>query len=171
MIASGLKFSWGGMALLRKEMTYDLLTKMKKAGCHNLSWGLESGCQEVLTLMHKKFFKMDLAKEIIISAYKAKISQSISLIAGFPGETEEMFLETKDFLINFKNYFDAVGVQPMMIVKNSSVYDKHKQFGVECVDDFLRWQTNDGLNNYDIRQKRVEILKSVLGDKIIQIGK
>jgi hypothetical protein len=171
VIASGLKFSWGGMALIRKEMTYDLLIKMKKAGCHNLSWGMESGCQEVLDLMHKRFFNMDLAKKVIKLAYEAEIYQSISLIAGFPGETEEMLLETKEFLAEFKDYLGPVGVQPMMIVKNSLVYHKPKDFGVECVDDPLRWQTIDGTNNYDIRLKRVEVLKSVLDGKIVTIDR
>jgi len=38
---------------------------------------------------------MDLAKEVIKAAHKAEIYQSISLIVGFPGETEEMLLKTK----------------------------------------------------------------------------
>ena len=33
IIERDIKFAWGGMALLGKEMTKDLLTKMKKAGC------------------------------------------------------------------------------------------------------------------------------------------
>jgi len=171
VIESGLKFSWGGMALIRKEMTYDLLVKMKKAGCRNLAWGMESGCQEVLDLMHKRFINMDLAKEVIKATHKAEIYQSISLIVGFPGETEEMLLKTKEFLEEFKDYFTAVSVQPMMIVKNSLVHDEPEHFGVECVDDSLRWQTADGKNNYDARLKRVEIIKSVLDGKAITIDK
>jgi radical SAM superfamily enzyme YgiQ (UPF0313 family) len=171
VIESGLKFSWGGMALIRKEMTYDLFVKMKKAGCYNLAWGMESGCQAVLELMHKRFFNMDIAKEVIKAAYKAGISQSISLIVGFPGETEEMLLETKTFLNEYKDYFAVVGVQPMMIAKNSLVYDKSELFGVDCKDDWLKWQTTDGTNNYDIRLKRLEILKSALGAKITTIDK
>jgi radical SAM superfamily enzyme YgiQ (UPF0313 family) len=171
VIDSGLNFSWGGMALIRKEMTYDLLAKMKKAGCRNLAWGMESGCQEVLDLMHKRFVNMDLAKEVIKSAHKAEIYQSISLIVGFPGETEEMLLKTKEFLAEFKDYFTAVSVQPMMIVKNSLVYEKPEDFGVECVDDSLRWQTADGINNYDTRLKRVELIKSVLDGNVITIDK
>ncbi len=171
VIESGLNFSWGGMALIRKEMTYDLLVKMKKAGCRNLAWGMESGCQEVLDLMHKKFINMNLAKEVIRLTHKAEIYQSISLIVGFPGETEEMLLKTKEFLVEFKDYFTTVSVQPMMIVKNSLVYDKPEDFGVDCVNDWLTWQTTDGTNNYDIRLKRVEILQSALGTKILTIDK
>jgi len=170
VIDSGHKFLWGGMALIRKEMTSELLVKMKKAGCYNLAWGLESGCQDVLNLMHKKYFDMKLAKEVIKLVHAAGISQTISLIAGFPGETEEMFLQTKEFVAEYKKYF-TVGVQPMMIAKNSLVYDKPEDFGVACVDDWLKWQTIDGTNNYDVRLKRVEILKAVLDGNIRTIDK
>ena len=171
VIENNLKFSWGGMALIRKEMTYDLFVKMKKAGCYNLAWGMESGCQEVLNLMHKRFFNMDLAKEVIKAAFKADISQTIALIVGFPGETEEMLLETKAFLAEYKDFFAAVSVQPMMVVKNSLVYDKPELFGVNRGDDGLRWETTDGMNNYDVRLKRVEIIKSVLDGNVITIDK
>jgi len=164
------KFSWGGMALIRKELTYNLLNKMKKAGCHNLAWGLESGCQEVLDLMHKKFFDITLAKQVIKMTHEAGIHQSISLIAGFPGETEEMFLKTKEFVKEFKDYL-VVGIQPMMIVKNSLVCDKPEDFGMEPGSDWLKWQTIDGTNTYDIRLQRVEALRSVLDGKLITIDK
>lgn len=170
VIASGLNFIWGGMALIRKELTSALLLKMKKAGCHALAWGLESGCQEVLNLMHKKYFDMKLAKEVIKLVRTAGITQSISLIAGFPGETEEMFLETKEFVEEYKDYF-IVGVQPMMIAKNSLVYDKPEDFGVACVDDWLKWQTIDGTNNYEVRLKRVELLKSTIDADIRTVDK
>ena len=132
---------------------------------------MESGCQAVLELMHKRFFNMDLAKEIIKAAFNAEISQSIALIVGFPGETEEMLLETKNFLTEYKDFLAAVSVQPMIIVKNSLVYDKPELFGVNRGDDWLRWETTDGMNNYDVRLKRVEIIKSVLDGNVITIDK
>jgi anaerobic magnesium-protoporphyrin IX monomethyl ester cyclase len=170
VIDSKLKFMWGGMALLRKEMTRDLLLKMKRAGCFNLAWGLESGCQEVLDLMHKRFFDMDLAKKVIKLVHEAGIYQSISLIAGFPGETEEMFLKTKEFIAEYKDYF-SVSVQPMMIAKNSLVCDKPEDFGLTDGSDWLKWQTIDETNTYDIRLQRVEILRSILDGKLGTIEK
>ena len=170
IINSGYKFSWGGMALIRNEMTFDLLSKMKRAGCYNLAWGLESGCQDVLTLMNKKFFDMNLAKKVIERTHEIGINQSISLIVGFPGETEKMFLQTKEFVEAYKDYF-TVGVQPMMISKNSPVYNNYKEFGVACVEDWLKWQTVDGSNNYDIRLGRVNALQSILNSNIKTIHK
>jgi anaerobic magnesium-protoporphyrin IX monomethyl ester cyclase len=170
VIDSGHTFIWGGMALIRTEMTRDLLFKMKKAGCHNLAWGLESGCQEVLDLMHKSFFNMELAKKVIKLVHEIGISQSISLIAGFPGETDEMFQTTKEFIAEYKEYF-VVGVQPMMVVRNSLVYDRSEDFGIVDKNDWLEWQTLDGTNTYEIRLQRVEILRSVLEGKLKTIDK
>ena len=170
IIKSSHRFLWGGMALIRKEMTVDLLVKMKKAGCHNLAWGLESGCQEVLDLMCKKYFNMDLAKKVIKSTHQAGISQAISLIAGFPGETEEMYKETMKFVSDHKDYF-AVGVQPMMIAANSFVHRHPEKFGMAQENDWLKWETIDGTNNYDVRLKRVEMLKSLLEGNVKTIDK
>jgi radical SAM superfamily enzyme YgiQ (UPF0313 family) len=173
IIDSGIIFHWAGMALIRKEMSRELLTKMKVAGCIHLAWGLESGCQRVLELMNKRFFDMDVAKIVIKDAYEVGINQSISLITGFPGETEEMFGETVVFLQEYKRYFSKIGVQPMMIVNNSIVYEKYQQYGIDYANsrDGLKWKSIDGSNNYEMRLERVEQLKSLLKDKIITIDK
>ena len=141
---------------------------MKKAGCWNVSWGLESGCEQVLDLMHKRFFNMELAKEIIQNASAAGIHQSINLIVGFPRETEEMFMETVQFLRDYKSYFDQIGVRPMMVYPNSLVHDKYSDFGLdyENAQEWLRWQTVDGTNNYQTRLRRLDILNSSLDDQL-----
>lgn len=173
IIDGGIVFHWAGMALIRKEMTRGLLTKMKAAGCIHLAWGLESGCQRVLELMNKRFFDMDVAKRVIKGTYETGINQSISLIAGFPGETEEMFRETLTFLKEYKRYFSKISVQSMMIVNNSLVHEKHEQYGIDYDNsrNSLQWKSIDGSNNYEMRLERVEQLKSLLKDKIITIDK
>jgi radical SAM superfamily enzyme YgiQ (UPF0313 family) len=171
IVAKGIQFKWGGMALFRKEMTKELLDKMKAAGCWNLSWGLESGCQEVLGLMQKRYFTMDLAKGIIKEAHSAGIHQCISLIVGFPGETEEMFQETIRFLADYKSYFDRIGTQTMKIYRNSVVHDKYQEFGLdyENAQEFAKWRTLDGTNDYETRVKRLNILRSILNHQILTI--
>lgn len=173
VIECGVKFNWSGMALIRKEMSSELLPKMKEAGCCRLAWGLESGSQRVLTLMHKRFFTMELAKRVIKDTYDAGILQSISMVVGFPGETEDMFEETVQFLREYNTYFAGVGAQPMMIVPNSAVHDHYQDFGVDFVNsrEYLRWQTLDASNTYDVRLKRLELIKSVLDGRIMTIDK
>ncbi len=171
VIESGLAFNWAGMALIRKEMTEQLLVKMKKAGCYHLAWGLESGCQQVLNLMRKRFFTIDLAKEVIKRTHECGIQQSINLIVGFPGETEEMFQETLQFVRDYNKYFSTVGIIPMLILANSLVHDKPQEFGLdpETLPEALKWKSSDGSNTYEARLKKVEILRSVLKEKIITV--
>jgi radical SAM superfamily enzyme YgiQ (UPF0313 family) len=167
VIESGVVFDWGAGVLIRKEMTEELLKKIKKAGCSHLGWGLESGCQEVLNLMHKRFFTIDLAKQVIKRTHECGIEQSICLIAGFPGETEEMFQETLRFARDYQKYFCSVFIMPMLVVPNSLVYEDYQAFGLDLENarDYLRWQTSDGSNTYEIRVKRLEMLRSVLKEK------
>jgi len=169
VIDSGIKFNWGGMGLLRKEMNPELLAKMHKAGCYNISWGLETGSQDVIGLMQKRLYTMDLAKAIISNTYKSGIKQNCSLIVGFPGETEEMFEETIQFVREFSKYFDSMSAQPMMIVRNSTVYDHCEDFDIdkENSDKYLEWETRDGKLDYATRLKRLNKLESLLNNKLI----
>ncbi len=153
-------------------MTEELLAKMKKAGCYHLAWGLESGCQEVFNLMHKRFFTIDLAKQVIKRTDDCGIQQNINLIVGFPGKTEEMFQETLQFVKEYQKYFSSVGIIPMLILANSLVYDRPQEFGLddEQLKEPLKWQFPDGSNTYETRLKRVEILRSVLKEKTITVN-
>jgi anaerobic magnesium-protoporphyrin IX monomethyl ester cyclase len=171
VIESGVTFHWEAGALIRKEMTEELLMKMKKAGCYHLGWGLESGCQEVLNLMHKRFFTIDLAKEVIKRTHDCGIEQSICLIAGFPGETEMMFQETLHFVRDYQKYFSNVFTMPLLVVPNSLVYDEYQEFGLDFKNarEYLKWQSSDGSNTYEIREKRLEILRSVLKEKAVAL--
>ena len=72
--------------------------------CNHLHIPLQSGSEEVLKLMNRKYNKEQF-KNIIdkIREVRKDISISTDVIVGFPSETEEMFLECMDFCreINF----------------------------------------------------------------------
>ena len=53
MIISGI--SWIAQATIQKEMTYDVLMKMKRAGCYAIIYGVESASDKVLKTMNKKY--------------------------------------------------------------------------------------------------------------------
>jgi anaerobic magnesium-protoporphyrin IX monomethyl ester cyclase len=152
-------------------MTVELLTKMKQAGCRHLGWGLESGCQDVLNLMRKRFYTIDLAKEVIKRTHDCGMSQSICLIVGFPGETESMFQETLQFAGDFRKYFLNVYASTMLILPNTTVYNEYQQFGLDLKNarEYQKWQSADGSNTYEIREKRIAILKSVLAENAVAV--
>lgn len=97
IIESKLNIQWSAKVTLRKEMSYELLGKMKKAGCCGLGYGVESGSPHVIKDMRKN---IDLAeaKRIIRDTWRAGIRANCFFIIGYPTETEEDFQMTLDFI-------------------------------------------------------------------------
>jgi len=158
------------MALLRKEMTDDLMAKMRRAGCTDLSWGLESGSPQTLRLMNKKLFVPDLAERIIGGAHRLGFAQYTNIIAGFPGETEAQFQETKAFAEKIAPYLTYVGVPMMELRPNTAVYRSPEKYGVADPTARLDWQTVDGSNTVHIRSRRRDELVAILKDKYCDYG-
>lgn len=171
IIEHELDFDWGGMALIRKEMTPELLKKMHKAGCREIMWGLESGSGRTLSLMRKKLFTPELASQVIRSAHKAGIIQFTNIIVGFPGETEDQFLETTLFIDKHARYFHHIGLPMMTIRRNSHVFDHFSAYGVNDPNQAVDWETNDGANTRELRNLRRRVLIRVVGNKLFHQGK
>ena len=76
----------------------DMLKLMKKAGCHQLLYGVESGDQEILKSLGKTT-PLEKAKEAVMMTKKAGIECRTSFMLGSPGETEEHLKKTIKFSI------------------------------------------------------------------------
>jgi radical SAM superfamily enzyme YgiQ (UPF0313 family) len=170
IIQEGLKFSWGGMALFRPEMTREVITKMRQAGCIEVMWGLEAGNDHVLQLMRKRF-DVALAERIIKDCFEEDIKQYTNIIVGFPGETDNDFQETADFVVRNNKYFGAIGLPFMTLHKNSHVYENASSYEIKDRDAALEWELMDRTNTYPIRQKRRQHLMNIIEKKLFDQGK
>lgn len=74
----------------------EMLDLMGRAGCRLISWGIESGNEQILKHAHKGAFP-DKAKRALEWAKKAGIMNWGYFIIGLPGETKETIRETIDF--------------------------------------------------------------------------
>ncbi len=83
------------------------LDAAKKAGLTRISFGLESGSQELLDSM-KKGTKVEEAGEFLKNAYDAGISVRTSMMQGFPGETAEDLKLTVEFIAQYEQYLDRI---------------------------------------------------------------
>ena len=171
ILDQGIDFAWGGMALLREEMTLELMTLMRKAGWAEVMWGLESGSPGTLRLMRKKLFSPKLAERIVKDVASLGVDQYTNIIVGFPGETAEQFSETAEFLQRVSPYFRSIGLPMMEIRRNSFVYENPQNFGVVDPSNHIRWKTEDGSNTYEVRKQRREILTGILAGKLFDQGR
>lgn len=91
-----------------KDLSDDLIEAMRvsKKVCRHLHLPLQSGSSRLLKIMNRKYTKEDYL-ELVEKIYEAipDISLTTDIIVGFPGETEEDFLETLDVVRKVK--FDS----------------------------------------------------------------
>jgi radical SAM superfamily enzyme YgiQ (UPF0313 family) len=74
----------------------EMLMLMGKAGCWLISWGIESGNEQILKHAHKGAYP-DKAERALVWAKKAGIKNWGYFIIGLPGETESTIRDTIDF--------------------------------------------------------------------------
>jgi len=79
------------------QVSKEVLEKMKAAGCQQVFFGVESGCQEILNLVNKKT-SIEQNENAIKLAKKAGLFVTISLMIGYPGETSATAKKTLDFV-------------------------------------------------------------------------
>ena len=89
--------------LLITEEFLERLNKLEKI-CHHFHLSLQSGCDETLKRMNRKY-TTEQFRNIVQMLRKNYIDVNLTtdIIVGFPGETEEEFIKTYEFLkeINF----------------------------------------------------------------------
>ena len=90
--------------LLITEEFVERLTKLEKI-CHHFHLSLQSGCDETLKRMNRRYTTEQFEEivKILRKAYK-DVNLTTDIILGFPGETEEEFDKTYQFLKEIKFY-------------------------------------------------------------------
>jgi len=77
--------------------TYDDYVLLKKAGCQEIAFGIESGSQKILDKINKNT-TVQQNIETVTTAKQAGLLTKAYLVVGFPGETQETIDETKKFM-------------------------------------------------------------------------
>lgn len=78
-------------------VTEEILTKMAKANCNEVCFGVESGCQKILNAVHKRV-SPEQNEKAIKWAKDAGMFVTVSVIIGYPGETKDTVQETLNLI-------------------------------------------------------------------------
>jgi anaerobic magnesium-protoporphyrin IX monomethyl ester cyclase len=95
ILERGLAFQWTCNSRV-EFVDPDMLQLMAKAGCRWISWGIESGSEEVLRRA-RKGIQLEQVEHALHWAREAGIRNWGYFIIGLPGETEETIQETIRF--------------------------------------------------------------------------
>jgi len=96
IIESGFDLNWYTSTRVDK-VDKQLLELMRRAGCRNISFGIESGSQTILD-KSQKGVTVERALESIKMVKDAGIGVHLSFIIGLPGENRDTFKETMNFV-------------------------------------------------------------------------
>lgn len=75
------------------NVTYDDIKLYKENNCIGLKFGVESGSQDILDIMEKKF-SLEQVSEAINNCISLNIFSPLAVMVGMPGETNKTALET-----------------------------------------------------------------------------
>ncbi|MBC8232564.1 radical SAM protein [bacterium] len=124
----------------------ELLDKMKKAGCVNISYGIESGNSDTLKRI-KKGLTVEQAEQAVKYTYEAGIECSVNFMYGFPWETPKDIRQTTEFIKKISSY--VTYIQPGGVLTPypaTQIYDEyHAEYGF--TDWWLKEHTEDSIRS------------------------
>ncbi len=111
IIESGLKISWRSI-IYPKNVDKELIRLMAKAGCKEVSLGFESGCEQILRMMNKRYTP-DQVRQTSTMFKDYGIRQMGFLLLGGPGETRESVQESLEFAdsLNLDSLKITIGIR------------------------------------------------------------
>ncbi len=154
IIKRKLKLPWTAFARV-DTVTHEILEKMKQAGCHTVSFGVESGNKNIL-----KTIKKGITPQQVISAVKAcnevGINPHASFILGLPGETPETLRETIEFSKKLKDMGVAFGFHLLAPFPGTEVRERADELGIKILtNDWSQYHANKAITETNSVSKAI----------------
>lgn len=168
LIEADQRIRWSGYARLDKNLTPELLEKLSRSGLYLMSFGLETGSQKIMDLMEKRT-TVEVAEKVIRDSFEAGIAVNVNLVVGFPGEGEQEFQETLEFLKRNEKYIQSVSTgETLAVIAGTPLYEHPERFGIQALNGSIQydsqgnWISADGSNTYSVRRERLLRLREYL---------
>jgi len=125
IIDLGMDISWTCLGRVN-GVDKETLELMRRAGCWQISFGIESGCQEILTTIHKNITLEQIEEAVALCRDTGILSKGF-FIVGHPGETQETLARTLDFALKLP--LDDISVTMLTPFPGTEIYKRASEFG------------------------------------------
>ena len=136
MISRGLDFQWTAEFRFEKNLSRELLSLIRDAGCQKIVFGLETYNARMMDFM-KKGITQESVDRICSDCVDLGIGVHCYVIVGFPTELEEEALETMNFVVNNTKLHSSYGFscQPCLfdLEKEAPIMSDPSGYGVQRI--------------------------------------
>ena len=146
ILKRGMKITW--TAITRADMLdEDIVKLMKKAGCLEVTLGVESGSERI----RNEIIKKNLSTEAIVKAAKLcnknRVNVNAFLMLGFPTETREDIEKTMQFYKTAR--YNIVGVHISLPLPGAALFETAKsenKISIDTIDQYARGELGEGFH-------------------------
>jgi len=137
----GIQFGWSAFARVN-TVDLETLKLMRRAGCDAISYGLESGNQEMLNRL-RKGITLDMVRRATGMAKEAGLICHGSFMVGLPGETWQTMQDTEDFAESLGILYGYHFLAPF---PGTTVREEVGNYDLEILtDDWTRYDANSAI--------------------------
>jgi anaerobic magnesium-protoporphyrin IX monomethyl ester cyclase len=141
ILRRGLNVKWTSFARV-DTVSPDVLARMKEAGCSAVSFGVETGNEQILKTI-RKGITLDQVVAAATMCADAGITPHASFILGLPGETPDTLNETVVFGEKLKAMGVSHGFHLLAPFPGTSVRERSREYGLEILtDDWREYHAN-----------------------------
>jgi radical SAM superfamily enzyme YgiQ (UPF0313 family) len=126
-----LSIRWSSFARV-DTVSVPLLTRMREAGCHAVSFGIESGSPDILKRVGKKI-TLAQAEDAVAMCRQAGLEAHASFILGLPGETTETLEQTMTFARRLEKQGLNYGFHLLAPFPGTAIGDDPEHFGLQVL--------------------------------------
>ena len=161
---SGAGIQWTCWLSPTPKIDAKIAQRMVAAGCIGVNVGVESGSTAVRKRMGKPVPHVDMVEMCLRNIHSAGIMISIGVMVGYPGEEDEHFNETLDFLSRTADLVSYITAGKAAIFKGTPLFDLVCEWDIMLMGDldkefvFNHWRLRNGSNTPDIRAGRLSRL-------------
>lgn len=144
IINDRLNIEWSAMTRVDK-VDYELMRRMKEAGCTRIRLGIEAGTDEIME-MHRKGTTVELAREAVDVAKAAGISTVAYFMLGAPTETKAQIEQTINFAQELNADFTHFSI--VTLYPGTELYNQALESGLLKKDvwrEFAKYPNSDFL--------------------------